>query len=102
MTGHRPFGELIENFSPERLARVAAKAAALREDMTLEELRNARGLSQEEFAATLAVGQPAAAKPGKRTDMSVSRSAPLRRGPRRNARNHGALLRNKRGYQQDW
>ena len=62
MTGHRPFSELTRNLTPERRARVAAKAAALREAMTLEELRNARSLSQEEVAANLAVNQPAVAK----------------------------------------
>jgi len=72
MTGHRPFSELTKNFTPERRARVAAKAAALREVMTLEELRKARSLSQEEIAATLTVGQPAVAKLEKRTDMHVS------------------------------
>ncbi len=61
MTGRRPFSELTKDFSPERRARVAAKAAAMREAMTLEELRKARSLSQEELAATLEVGQPAVA-----------------------------------------
>ncbi len=50
MTGHRPFSELTKDFTPERRARVAAKAAELRETMTLEELRKARSLSQEEMA----------------------------------------------------
>lgn len=72
MTGHRPFSDLTRNFTPERRARVAAKAAALREAMTLEELRKARSLSQEEVAANLAVNQPAVAKLEKRTDMHVS------------------------------
>ncbi|TDX67514.1 helix-turn-helix protein [Methylosinus sp. sav-2] len=72
MTGHRPFTELTKNFSPERRARVAAKAAALREAMTLEELRKARGFSQEETASALAVGQPAVAKFEKRADMRLS------------------------------
>jgi predicted transcriptional regulator len=40
--------------------------------MTLEELRMARSLSQEEVAASLTVGQPAVAKLEKRTDMHVS------------------------------
>jgi len=51
---------------------VAAKAAALREEMTLEELRKARDLSQEEIAQALAVGQPTVAKLEKRTDMHIS------------------------------
>ena len=72
MTGHRPFNELTKNFTPERRARVAAKAAALREAMTLEELRKARSLSQDEVADALAVGQPAVAKLEKRGDMHVS------------------------------
>jgi len=72
MTGHRPFSELTKGFSPERRVRIAAKAAALRETMTLEELRKSRSLSQEELAATLDVGQPAVAKLEKRADMHVS------------------------------
>ena len=72
MTGHRPFTELTKGFAPARRARVAAKAAALREEMTLEELRKARDLSQEEIAKALAVGQPAVAKLEKRTDMHIS------------------------------
>ena len=51
---------------------MAAKAAALREEMTLEELRKARDLSQEEIAQALAVGQPTVAKLEKRTDMHIS------------------------------
>ena len=72
MTGHRSFSELTRGFTPERRARVAAKAAALRETMTLEELRKGRSLSQEDMAATLDVGQPAVAKLEKRGDMLVS------------------------------
>jgi predicted transcriptional regulator len=72
MSGHRPFGELTKGFTPARRARVAAKAAALRETMTLEELRKARSLSQEEVAAALTVNQPAVAKLEKRSDMHVS------------------------------
>ena len=72
MTGHRPFSELTKDFAPGRRARVAAKAAALREVMTLEELRKARFLSQEEVAEALRVNQPAVAKLEKRGDMHVS------------------------------
>jgi predicted transcriptional regulator len=72
MTGHKPFSDLTKNFSPARRARVAAKAAALREAMTLEELRKARLLSQEDVAEALDVNQPAVAKLEKRGDMHVS------------------------------
>jgi len=58
MTGHRPFSDLTKSFTPARRAQVAAKAAALREEMTL--------------ADALAVGQPAVAKLEERTDMHVS------------------------------
>jgi predicted XRE-type DNA-binding protein len=71
VAGHKPFNELTKNFEPNRRARVAAKAAALREVMTLEELRKARSLSQEEVAETLTVGQPAVSKLEKRGDMHV-------------------------------
>jgi transcriptional regulator with XRE-family HTH domain len=72
MTGHKPFSELTKGFTPARRARVAAKAAALREAMTLEELRKSRSLSQEEVAEILTVNQPAVAKLEKRGDMHVS------------------------------
>lgn len=72
MSGRRPFRELTKDFAPERKARIAAKAAVLREEMTLGELRSARNLSQDEVAASLAVGQPAIAKLEKRTDIHVS------------------------------
>jgi len=72
MSGHKPFSELTKDFTPARRARVAAKAAALCEVMTLEELRKARSLSQEEVAAALSVNQPAVAKLEKRSDMHVS------------------------------
>jgi len=71
VTGHKPFNELTKNFRPQSRARVATKAAALRETMTLEELRRARSLTQEEVAEALTVGQPAVAKLEKRGDMHV-------------------------------
>jgi DNA-binding XRE family transcriptional regulator len=72
MSGHRPFSELTKGFTAERKARVAARAAVLREEVTLEALRKERDLSQEEVAALLDVGQPAVAKLEKRSDMHVS------------------------------
>lgn len=71
MSGHRPFSELTRSFTPERRVRAAAKAAALREEMTLEELRKARALSQGQVAEALGVGQPAVAKLEKRADVHV-------------------------------
>ena len=72
MTGHRSFGELTKKFSPARKARMAAKVSALKAEMPLAELRQARDRSQEELAKSLRVGQPAVAKLEKRADMYVS------------------------------
>ena len=71
MSGHRKFKDLTAKFPPEARARIAAKAAALREEMTLEELRKARSLSQEDVAQALDVQQPAVAKLEKRGDMHI-------------------------------
>ncbi len=72
MAGHRPFRELTKGFSPERQARVAARADHMKKEMALHELRHARQRSQEELARELKVGQPAVAKLERRTDMYVS------------------------------
>jgi predicted transcriptional regulator len=72
MSGRKPFSDLTKAFMPDRRVRVASKAAALEEAMTLEELRKARSFSQEEVAEALTVGQPAVAKLEKRADMHVS------------------------------
>ncbi len=72
MTGHRPFSELTKGFSPVRKARTAAKVHALKAEMALADLRQARERSQEELARELRVGQPAVAKLEKRADMYVS------------------------------
>ena len=72
MTGHRPFAELTAKFSPKRKARVAQRVAALKSEMVLADLRQARARSQEELARVLKVNQPAVAKLEKRADMYVS------------------------------
>jgi transcriptional regulator with XRE-family HTH domain len=72
MTGHRPFKELIGSFTPERKARTEAKLRALKKEMPLAELRQARERSQQELARALKVGQPAVAKLERRADMYVS------------------------------
>jgi DNA-binding XRE family transcriptional regulator len=72
MTGRRPFSELTAKFPPQRKARVAARAAELKSEMALADLRRAREISQEELARVLGVNQPAVAKLEKRTDIYVS------------------------------
>jgi hypothetical protein len=73
MPGHRPFSDLTKNWSTERQARYEARKAELdAEYATLEELRLALGLSQEELAARLDVQQPAVSKLTRSADMRLS------------------------------
>lgn len=73
MTGRRPLSDLTRNWSPERRAEAAAQARALdSEAATLEQLRLALGVSQEELARLLDVQQPAISKLERRNDMRVS------------------------------
>lgn len=72
MSGHRPFSELTKTFTSARKARTAAKVRALKAEMPLAELRQARAQSQQELARRLKVGQPAVAKLERRADMYVS------------------------------
>ena len=72
MSGHHPFIELTKGFSAARKTRIAAKAEALKSEIALHELRQARDQSQEELARELKVGQPAVAKLERRADMYVS------------------------------
>lgn len=71
MSGRNKFSTLRAQLSPERQQAVARKVAALREEMTLAELRQARELTQTALSETLHVGQTAVAKMEKRTDMYV-------------------------------
>jgi ribosome-binding protein aMBF1 (putative translation factor) len=68
----RKFVELRARMSPESRARAEAKALAMLAEMPLNELRQARGLSQKVLAEALHVQQPAIAKIEKRTDMYIS------------------------------
>jgi DNA-binding XRE family transcriptional regulator len=68
----RNFSELEAKMSPEARARVKEKVRAALAEMPLNELRNARGLTQEMLAAALHIQQPAIAKMEKRTDMYIS------------------------------
>ena len=58
--------------SPERRAKIDEKVKATLAEMPLQELRNARGLSQKMLAEALNIQQPAIAKLEKRTDMYIS------------------------------
>ena len=66
------FSKLRQQMSPESQARADAKAQTMLAEMPLNELRQARGLSQKMLADVLNVQQPAIAKMEKRTDMYLS------------------------------
>ncbi len=68
----KKFSELEAKMSPERKARIAEEVKKALADMPLNELRNARGLSQKVLAEALHIQQPAIAKMEKRTDMYIS------------------------------
>lgn len=68
----KKFAELRAKMAPEAQARVEAKAQELLAEMPLNELRQARGLSQKMLAEVLDVQQPSIAKMERRTDMYIS------------------------------
>jgi len=58
--------------SPERRARNAAAAAKMIDEMALDELREARDLTQEQLARLLHVNQAAVSKMERRADMYIT------------------------------
>ena len=68
----KKFSELRSRMSPESRSRAEASAQAMLAEMPLNELRQARGLSQKMLAEVLHVQQPSIAKLEKRTDMYLS------------------------------
>jgi len=65
--------EIIRKLSPARRKKIEARAAALiAEEMTLEELRRARKLTQTRMARTLGIAQKQISNIEKRTDMHIS------------------------------
>lgn len=66
------FKELQAKMSPESRARSREKARRMVRDMALNELREARQLTQQQLAEKLGVRQPAIAKIERRTDMYLS------------------------------
>lgn len=72
MTGHKPFSDLVKKMSPAAQARAKAKAAALRDEMPLHDLRVALELSQRHLAELLNADQPAISRLERQTDMMLS------------------------------
>ncbi len=66
------FRQLEAKMGPERRAKVAARVEALLRDMPLDELREARAMTQEHLAKILNVKQSAISKMERRADMYVS------------------------------
>ena len=71
MTGHKPFSELTKDFSPERKAKIADQTNQLREEMTLQELREALNLHQTELSR-LGIKQATVSRMENRKDIHVS------------------------------
>ena len=68
----KKFSELRARMPSATLGRSKARADVLLAEMPLNELRQARGLSQKALADILHVQQPSIAKLEKRTDMYLS------------------------------
>src|ERR1700693_5476930 len=69
----RNVDEIINELSPARRKKVEARAAQLiAEEMTLQELRRARKLTQVRMAKALGIGQDGVSKLEKRADLMIS------------------------------
>jgi DNA-binding transcriptional regulator YiaG len=68
----KPFRSLRDKMSPEAQAAAEQKTQALLEGLPLQELRQARQLSQEQLATILQVKQASISKLERRTDMYIS------------------------------
>lgn len=66
------FANLRAQMSPQAREKAKNKTTEMLAEMPLQELRQARGLSQKTLAEVLHVQQPAIAKLEKRTDMYLS------------------------------
>jgi transcriptional regulator with XRE-family HTH domain len=68
----KPFSELFNKMSPKAQKSAIAKAEKMLTEMALQELRQARQLSQEEVAEVLSTKQSQISRLEKRTDMYIS------------------------------
>ena len=65
--------DIIKKLSPAQRKRVEKRAAALiAEEMTLQQLRQARKLTQQKLAKCLHIGQEGVSKLEQRTDLLIS------------------------------
>jgi transcriptional regulator with XRE-family HTH domain len=68
----KSFRELREAMPPERQAEIRQRTDELLAEMPLQELRQARELSQKELAEVLGINQATISKLERRTDMYLS------------------------------
>lgn len=68
----RKWSELEAQMGPERVAASRARARKVIEEMPLQQLRNAREMTQTRMAELLDMDQPNISKLEKRTDMYLS------------------------------
>jgi transcriptional regulator with XRE-family HTH domain len=66
------FKKLRESMAPERQERIRKRTQELLDELPLQELRQARALSQEELAEVLGLNQATISKLERRTDMYLS------------------------------
>jgi transcriptional regulator with XRE-family HTH domain len=67
----KPISELRETMSSERRQRIAVKTAQLKQEMALQELRQALDLTQKELAEKLHVNQAAVSKFENQSDIYI-------------------------------
>jgi len=73
MPGHTPWREIRDRrLSPEQKERVARSVELLSAGIELDELRRARGLTQEELGERLGTGQPSVSRLERRKDVRLS------------------------------
>lgn len=68
----KKFRDLIAHWSPEEIAQIEAEAAEMLREVRLQELRQARRLTQQEMALSLEMSQASVSKLERRTDMYLS------------------------------
>jgi transcriptional regulator with XRE-family HTH domain len=69
----RNIDDIIENLTPAQRKRVEKRAAALiTEELTLQQLRRARKLTQQKLAKSLRIGQEGVSKLEQRSDLLIS------------------------------
>lgn len=68
----RKFTTLLDEMTPDRRARIEAEVAAMRAEMPLRELREARQLTQQTVAELLQTSQSGISRLEQRVDVYVS------------------------------